>query len=406
VDRGLAAPSAPWRARLVQLVDDPRRAVRAAALEASAAWLRDEELGALLVARARDEDPARQRERERALLALVRGGDPRAEELLSLAAKGADPGVRVAAARGAGLLVNRALLDRLRDDTDARVRRTVLTQELHLVARSEADVSDLRRLLEDGLASSRPELQLAAVEFLATVPVLAAGELGRLVGEGGAGGAVVRLAVVRALEERASRVPEDGEAAESELRRLARDRVFVVRQSAALALESRGLDAPPVGSVQTGRSVGVYQEILAQASRPAAVRVETEVGGFTLELDCREAPLACTSFRQLAVQGFYDGLSFVRVDPGRLASAGRDPGGGPGYTVRDEPSPHSFDQAGWMGMVGEVPDGMSSEFFVTLSPQPQLDGVATYLGRVADGLDVLSRLVEGDRIVAMIEILP
>lgn len=406
VDRGIAAPSLPWRARLVQLVDDPRRAVRAAALEACAAWLLDDELGAILVARARNEDPKRQRERERAILALAEGGDPRAEELLAAAAKATDPGVRATAARGAGLLGNAALLRRLGDDADARVRRTVLSQELHLLARSGADVADLRGRVEQGLESSRPELQLAAVEFLASVPVLPAKELGTLGGEDGGANVRVRLAVIRALEERAKRVPADETAAETQLRRLAQDRIFVVRRTAAQALEERGLEAPPVGSVQTGRSVGIYQEVLVQASRPASVRVETEIGAFTVELSCREAPLACTSFRQLAAQGFYDGLPFFRVDPGRLARAGCDPGGGPGYTVRDEPSPHSFEKAGWVGMVSEVPDAMSSEFFITLSAQPQLDGVATYLGRVVDGLDVLAGLVEGDRIVAMTEILP
>jgi cyclophilin family peptidyl-prolyl cis-trans isomerase len=49
------------------------------------------------------------------------------------------------------------------------------------------------------------------------------------------------------------------------------------------------------------------------------------------------------------------------------------------------------------------PDTGGSQFFVTLSPQPHLDGGYTAFGRVTSGLDVLDRLEQWDRLVRIRE---
>ena len=65
--------------------------------------------------------------------------------------------------------------------------------------------------------------------------------------------------------------------------------------------------------------------------------------------------------------------------------------GGPGYTIRDELSPLPFVR-GTVGMALAGRDTGGSQFFITLSPQPHLDGQYTVFGRVVNGLDLLDRM--------------
>jgi len=74
-----------------------------------------------------------------------------------------------------------------------------------------------------------------------------------------------------------------------------------------------------------------------------------------------------------------------------------DGNGGPGYAIRDEINPRRYGR-GAVGMALSGPDTGGSQFFVTHSPQPHLDGVYTLFGQVIQGDDVLDRIVQGDRI--------
>jgi cyclophilin family peptidyl-prolyl cis-trans isomerase len=71
--------------------------------------------------------------------------------------------------------------------------------------------------------------------------------------------------------------------------------------------------------------------------------------------------------------------------------------GGPGYTIRDELSRTRFER-GVVGMARSAPDAAGSQFFITLSRQPHLDGRYTAFGRVVHGIEVLDRLEQGDRL--------
>ena len=74
-----------------------------------------------------------------------------------------------------------------------------------------------------------------------------------------------------------------------------------------------------------------------------------------------------------------------------------DSEGGPGYTLRDEINQLPF-LRGTVGMARDWQDTGGSQFFITRSPQPQLDGRYTAFGRVIDGLDVVDALRPGDSI--------
>jgi cyclophilin family peptidyl-prolyl cis-trans isomerase len=79
--------------------------------------------------------------------------------------------------------------------------------------------------------------------------------------------------------------------------------------------------------------------------------------------------------------------------------------GGPGWTIRDEINLLRY-ETGTVGMALAGPDTGGSQFFVTLAPQPHLDGGYTAFGTVADGLDVLERIEQGDRILRVRELTP
>lgn len=136
-----------------------------------------------------------------------------------------------------------------------------------------------------------------------------------------------------------------------------------------------------------------------RGQRPRAV-IQTVRGPIELELFGDDAPLTAWNFVSLARSGYYRATRFHRVVPNFVAQDGdpRDDGnGGPGYAIRDEMNPNRYER-GAVGMALSGPDTGGSQYFVTLSPQPHLDGRYTVFGRVVRGYDVLDRIVQGDLI--------
>ncbi|HET7457685.1 MAG TPA: peptidylprolyl isomerase [Gemmatimonadaceae bacterium] len=136
--------------------------------------------------------------------------------------------------------------------------------------------------------------------------------------------------------------------------------------------------------------------------RPRA-EIVTERGAITVELYGAEAPLTVLNFLSLARRGFYTDSRFHRVVPNFVAQGGDprgDGNGGPGYAIRDELNRRRYER-GAVGMALSGPDTGGSQYFLTLSPQPHLDGHYTVFGRVVAGESVMDRLVQGDRIISV-----
>ena len=136
------------------------------------------------------------------------------------------------------------------------------------------------------------------------------------------------------------------------------------------------------------------------SSRQYAAVLHTSKGDVVIQLYAAEAPLAVNSFVYLARQHWFDGVTFHRVIPGFVAQAGDPSGtgrGGPGYIFDNEIQPDLlFDKPGVVGMANSGPDTNGSQFFITYSPQPQLDGGYTVFGQVAAGIDVVRNLTPRD----------
>ncbi|MCE2515496.1 MAG: HEAT repeat domain-containing protein, partial [Acidobacteria bacterium] len=130
------------------------------------------------------------------------------------------------------------------------------------------------------------------------------------------------------------------------------------------------------------------------------VYIETDRGTIQIELAVLDAPLTADNFMRLARRGFYDGLSFHRVVPNYVVQGGdprHDSEGGPGYTLRDELNELPY-LRGTVGMALDWRDTGGSQFFITHSPQPHLDGRYTAFGRVVAGMEVVDAMLPGDRI--------
>jgi cyclophilin family peptidyl-prolyl cis-trans isomerase/HEAT repeat protein len=153
-----------------------------------------------------------------------------------------------------------------------------------------------------------------------------------------------------------------------------------------------------------------YAELLAAAqppnSLPRAV-IETNAGIIELRLFARDATLTVENFTRLARSGYFDGQEWPRVVPNFVVQGGDprgDTSGGPGYSIRDEFNRHRYG-TGTLGMALSGPDTGGSQWFITHSPQPHLDGAYTVFGEVVTGQDVVERIVPGDRILR-IHVLP
>ena len=129
-------------------------------------------------------------------------------------------------------------------------------------------------------------------------------------------------------------------------------------------------------------------------------RIHTARGTIEVTLYPSEAPLTVWNFTQLAESGFYDGLLVHRVVPDFVVQDGDPRGdgtGGPGWTIPDEINPLRYGE-GALGMAHAGPDTGGSQWFITLSPQPHLDGIHTVFGQVNRGQHVLRDIRPGDRI--------
>jgi peptidyl-prolyl cis-trans isomerase B (cyclophilin B) len=128
--------------------------------------------------------------------------------------------------------------------------------------------------------------------------------------------------------------------------------------------------------------------------------MRTTEGDIVLELFDEDAPKTVANFKQLAGQGFYDGLVFHRVIPDFMIQGGCPQGtgtGGPGYAFEDEINEHKIVR-GALAMANAGPDTNGSQFFiVTTEAAPWLDGKHTVFGRVVEGMDAVEAIEQAPR---------
>lgn len=127
--------------------------------------------------------------------------------------------------------------------------------------------------------------------------------------------------------------------------------------------------------------------------------IETAKGKIVFKFYPDDAPNTVENFIKLADRGYYDGLKFHRVEPGFVIQGGDPNGngtGGPGYNI-----PAEFNErkhlTGTVAMArSQDINSAGSQFYITLAPQPFLDGNYTVFGQVTEGMDVVEKIARDD----------
>jgi cyclophilin family peptidyl-prolyl cis-trans isomerase/HEAT repeat protein len=159
--------------------------------------------------------------------------------------------------------------------------------------------------------------------------------------------------------------------------------------------------------VATTRTIEDYRDIVRRLQvgpdslRYPKVKVDVaDLGVMEMELFGPEAPLTVANFLRLVDRRYFDGQRFHRVVPNFVVQTGDPRGdgwGGPGGAIRDEINRRRYGYY-YVGMALSGPDTGGSQWFITLTPQPHLDGGYTVFGRVTAGALVLARITQGDLI--------
>lgn len=177
--------------------------------------------------------------------------------------------------------------------------------------------------------------------------------------------------------------------------------INVARTAADALSQVRGELVDPVtadtGDLPTHLDFELARSLEADQAHPEA-RVVTNRGVITIRLNGAAAPGTVANFVTLAREGYYNGLQFHRVVADFVIQGGDPRGdgwGGPGYAIRCEYHPGHYER-GKVGMALAGKDTGGSQFFITHSPQPHLDGRFTIFGEVTDGMDVVDKIQRGD----------
>jgi peptidyl-prolyl cis-trans isomerase B (cyclophilin B) len=135
--------------------------------------------------------------------------------------------------------------------------------------------------------------------------------------------------------------------------------------------------------------------------------LDTDRGNIVIELYPAVAPKTVANFEKLSKDGFYNNLTFHRVEPGFVVQGGDPSGngtGGPGYDVAAEINPAEKHLRGTVAMarkgdqVNPERKSSGSQFYICLAPAPFLDGQYTVYGGVVEGMDVVDKIKVGDHI--------
>ena len=131
--------------------------------------------------------------------------------------------------------------------------------------------------------------------------------------------------------------------------------------------------------------------------------LETAKGTIKFELFEKEAPITTSNFIDLTQKGFYDGITFHRIEPGFVIQGGDPAGngtGGSGKTIPLEIAPSLTHKKGAVGMArSQDPNSASSQFYICLEDAKFLDKQYAVFGKVTEGMDVASKIKKGDKIL-------
>jgi len=133
-------------------------------------------------------------------------------------------------------------------------------------------------------------------------------------------------------------------------------------------------------------------------SKTYVATISTNCGDFEITLAVKQQPKTAASFKHMADEKFFDGLSFHRIAPGFVIQGGDPKGdstGSAGYTIVETPPKNLVYTNGMVAMAKsetEPPGASSSQFFIVTGEQLQLEPDYALVGRVTAGQDVVDKI--------------
>lgn len=178
-------------------------------------------------------------------------------------------------------------------------------------------------------------------------------------------------------------------------------------KNAEIKGQTRVLPYNPKSGTKLGQILNTnadYTRAVSRRNGTVKAVLTTEKGVFTIDFAPEDAPLTVDNFIKLARAGYFNGLAVHRVVPNFVMQDGDprgDGNGGPGWEIRCEINMLPYER-GAVGMALSGKDTGGSQWFVTHSPQPHLDGGYTVFGRVNESdMKIVDSIVRGDKILSV-----
>ncbi|MGE5416146.1 MAG: peptidylprolyl isomerase [Acidobacteriota bacterium] len=138
------------------------------------------------------------------------------------------------------------------------------------------------------------------------------------------------------------------------------------------------------------------------ANNVKVVTIQSTRGNIVMELYPALMPVTVANFEKLVKSGFYNGLTFHRVE-GWVIQGGDPAGngtGGPGWAIKLETNPKLKNVRGALAMARAAdPNSAGSQFYILKTDAPWLDGQYAVFGRVTKGMDVVDKVQIGDKMI-------
>ncbi len=185
----------------------------------------------------------------------------------------------------------------------------------------------------------------------------------------------------------------------------------VVFALAACASSTNSTSAGVASKIAPAQRSNMYKSLppmTIDVNKQYFATIKTAKGDIKLELYPKDAPQHVNSFVFLARDGFYNNLTFHRVEPGFVIQGGDPLGtgtGGPGYGIPPEikrPHPKGALAMARVNGPAQTTPSSGSQFYITLDATPNLDGQYTSFGQVVEGTDVVEKVRRGDLIQTIV----
>jgi len=171
-------------------------------------------------------------------------------------------------------------------------------------------------------------------------------------------------------------------------------------ESEATKVATPPVEAQKADATVPDTGVSLDQSTPASGSGGSVIKIETAKGNITIQLYDKQMPITAGNFLNLTKKGFYNGVTFHRCIEDFMIQGGDPTGtgmGGPGYSIPDEFDTSLKNDTGAVSMANAGPNTGGSQFFIVRKPQPHLNGKHPVFGKVLEGMDVVYKISNGDK---------